>query len=270
MPARTILDFRRRVVALVHHPLGMEHGLPEERRAALLASEREALSLARRVIVTSPLTKRWVVDDFGVEAEIVAVAEPGTEAAARSVGTGAPVQLLAVGAVSARKGYDILVAALASLKDLDWRLTVAGDAERVPHCTAALRRALAETDLQERIVLAGAVDDARLEALYSRADIFVSSSLLEGYGMVLAEALARGLPLVASTGGAAAETVPDAAALKVPPGDADALSRALRELIVDRERRAALAEASWRAGQALPRWRDTAARVARVLEEAAR
>jgi glycosyltransferase involved in cell wall biosynthesis len=270
MPPRTILGFRRRAVALVHHPLGLEHGLPEERRAALLASEREALSLARRVIVTSPLTKRWVVDDFGVEAEIVAVAEPGTEAAARSLGTGAPVQLLAVGAVSPRKGYDILVAALARLKDLDWRLTIAGDAERVPHCAAMLRRALAEAGLQERVALAGAVDDGRLEALYSRADIFVSSSLLEGYGMVLAEALARGLPLVASTGGAAAETVPDAAALKVPPGDADALSRALRELIVDRERRAALAEASWRAGQALPRWRDTAARVARVLEEAAR
>ena len=88
--------------------------------------------------------------------------------------------------------------------------------------------------------------------------------------MVLAEAMARGLPLVASTGGAAAETVPDAAGLKVPPGDVAALARSAAPH--DRRRgrcAAAFAEGSWAAGQALPRWHDTAARVAGVLKAAA-
>jgi glycosyltransferase involved in cell wall biosynthesis len=109
-----------------------------------------------------------------------------------------------------------------------------------------------------------------LDQLYAQADVLVSASLFEGYGMVLAEALVRGLPLVASTGGAAAETVPDNAALKVPPGDIAALTLALRRVIMDPALRARLAEASWTAGQALPRWSDTVGRIAAVLRKVAR
>ena len=131
---------------------------------------------------------------------------------------------------------------------------------------ASLRRAVAEAGLSGRVVLAGAVAAAELERLYDAADVFVSPSLFEGYGMVLTEAMAHGLPLVASTGGAAAETVPDAAALKVPPGDVPALRDALRDMIADPDLRRARADAAWVAGQALPRWPDTAAKVAAVLK----
>ena len=91
-------------------------------------------------------------------------------------------------------------------------------------------------------------------------------SLFEGYGMVLTEAVARGLPIVCTTGGAAAETVPDAAAIKVAPGDAAALADALRSLIGDAARRQRLADASWRASQRLVRWEETARIVADVLK----
>jgi glycosyltransferase involved in cell wall biosynthesis len=270
MPKDLIEGFDRRIVALVHHPLGLEHGLSPERQADLLACEAEALALARHVIVTSPLTRRLLSADFDVPPEKITVAVPGTEPAARAVGTGSPVQILAVGAVSPRKGYDRLVAALAALKNLDWRATIAGATDRSPACVAALRRAIAASGLEDRIVLAGAVDDERLASLYAAADLVVSPSLFEGYGMVLAEALARGLPLVASTGGAAADTVPDAAAIKVTPGDSLALSAALRTMIVDAALRARLADGAWQAGQRLPRWPETAARVAGVLREVAR
>jgi glycosyltransferase involved in cell wall biosynthesis len=269
MPADLIAGFRRPVVALVHHPLGLEHGLSPSRQAELLASEAQALALARRVIVTSALTGRLLAANFNVRPDAITVAEPGTEAVARARGSGSPVQILAVGAVSPRKGYEVLVAALQDLADLDWRATIAGATDRNPEAAQSLRQAIVAAGLPLRVTLTGAVTDEALAALYAQTDVFVSPSLFEGYGMVLAEALAHGLPVVASTGGAAAETLPDEAALKVPQGDAAALARALRQAITDPDLRARLAAASWEAGQALPRWPDTAARVAAALQETA-
>jgi glycosyltransferase involved in cell wall biosynthesis len=266
MPEALIRGFGRAIVALVHHPLGLESGSSPERQAALIVSETRALALARHVIVTSPLTARVLASDFGVAPERITVAEPGTEPALRARGTGEPVQILAVGAVSPRKGYEVLVAALATLKDLPWQATIVGALDRNPDAVAALRHAIAGAGLADRIALAGAVAEAAREEYYRRADLFVSASLYEGYGMGLAEAMARGLPLVASTGGAADETA-SAGALKVPPGDVAALARALRQAIADRELRARLAQDSWAAGQRLPRWPDTSARIAHALQQ---
>ncbi len=266
MPPDLVAAIPRPIVALVHHPLGLEAGLPHERADALIANERAVLALARRVIVTSAATARLLASDFGVPDARITIAEPGTDPAPRAQGTGGPVALLAVGAVSPRKGYGGLVEALAPLADLDWRLTIAGALDRAPDEARRLRDLVASTGLSTRITLAGNLDRADLDALYAAADIMVSPSLFEGYGMALAEALARGLPLVASTGGAALDTVPDAAALKVPPGDVGALGGALRRMIADRNLRRACAEASWAAGQALPRWSDTARRIAEAIE----
>ena len=177
------------------------------------------------------------------------------------------MQLLAVGAVSPRKGHDILVEALSGLKDLDWRLRIAGSLDRDPGAVRSLRRGVAAKGLGDRIALAGAVPASALDRLYHTADVFVSASLFEGYGMALAEAMAHGLPLVASTGGAAAETAADGAGLKVPPNDVDALRDALRRLITQPHLRRDLSKGSWAAGQRLPCWGKTAATVARVLRE---
>ncbi len=270
MPVGLLQKLTIPMVALVHHPLAFESGLSPARQRELFASEAAALALARKVIATSATTARLLVSDFGVPRETIATAEPGTEPARRASGTGSPLALLAVGALSPRKGYEILVAALKDLADLDWRLTIAGSLERAPETVRALRAAVAEGGLGGRIHLVGAVSEDALDELYERADVFVSASLFEGYGMVLAEALARGLPLVASTGGAAAETMPDGAGLKVRPGDVAALREALRRMITDPALRRACADRSWAAGQALPRWSDTARAVAATIREAAR
>jgi glycosyltransferase involved in cell wall biosynthesis len=171
--------------------------------------------------------------------------------------------------VAPRKGFDVLVSALAGLADLPWRLTVAGALDRDPPTAAALAGAIEKAGLSERVSLVGVLSETELSNLYARADMLVSPSLFEGYGMALAEALARGLPLVASTGGAAGQTVPDAAGLKVPPGDVPSLRDALASMIADPDLRRRCADASWAAGQTLPRWRDTAAKVAAVLRAAA-
>jgi glycosyltransferase involved in cell wall biosynthesis len=269
MPSHLIKGLGRTMVALVHHPLAFETGLSSDRQTELFHSERAALAEARCVIATSATMVRILASDYDVPGTRITIAEPGAEPAPRARGTGSPIELLAVGAVSPRKGYDVLVAALGELKELDWRLTIAGALDRAPDTAAALRAAIAETGLSDRIALAGAVEHAQLARLYDKADVFRSASLFEGHGMVLTEAMARGLPLVASTGGAAAETVPEGVGAKVPPGDAGALREALRRMIADPAFRRACAEQSWAAGQGLPRWSDTAAHVAEALRAAA-
>jgi glycosyltransferase involved in cell wall biosynthesis len=258
------------IVALVHHPLGHESGLAPARRDALLASERTALAQAAAVIVTSATTARTLAGEFAVPPSKITVAEPGTDPAPRAVSRGGTVRLLAVGMVSPRKGYGLLVAALSELAALDWRVDIAGATDRDAQATAKLRDAIASAGLSGRVTLLGALPEAELARLYGEADVLVSPSLYEGYGMALAQAMARGLPIVASTGGAAAETVPEQAGLKVPPGDVPALGDALARMIADADLRRRCGDASWAAGQRLPRWSDTAGKVAAVLREVAR
>lgn len=265
MPADLVRRFARPVVALCHHPLALESGIAPERAAFLRASETAALALAGAVIVTSPSTGRLLAADYAVPAERIVTAMPGTARKARAIGSGGVrLELLAVGSIVPRKGYDLLVAALAGLAARDWRLTIVG-ADRAPDHGRALREQIAAAGLAERVRLPGAVSDAVLDDLYRRADVFVSASHYEGYGMVLAEALQRGLPIVATTGGAAGETVPAGAGLAVAPGDVVGLAAALDRILADAGLRRTLAAAAFAAGEALPRWEDTARIVAACL-----
>jgi len=197
------------------------------------------------------------------------VAEPGTDPAPRAAGTGAPLQLLSVGSVVPRKAYATLVRALGPLNERDWRLTIAGPTDRSALALADLQAAMRETGLAKRITMTGPVGERELAGLYARADLFVLASLYEGYGMVLAEALARGLPIVCTTGGAAAETVPDAAAIKVAPRDTGALRAALARVMDDADLRRRLGDAAWAAARTLPRWEETARAIAGVIREVA-
>ena len=269
MPVDLIRRFGRPVVALCHHPLALETGLSAERSARLRASETQALALARRVIVTSPATGRLLVEAYAVPAERIDVAPPGTACKPRATGSGGSrVEILAVGAVVPRKGYDLLIEALSRLADRDWRATIVG-AEREPAHRAALDRRITAAGLGERVLFRGAVAEADLDALLGRADLFVSASHFEGYGMALAEAVQRGLAIVTTTGGAAAETVPAGAGLGVPAGDATALSVALGRCLDDAGLRRDLAAAAYAAGRALPSWEVTARIVATSVREAA-
>jgi len=261
--ARSILH---PIVALVHHPLACETGLSSERQIEFHLRERVALSFARKVVVTSPMTARTVAKDFAVQPSRISVAPPGTDPARRARGTGRPLQLLSVGSIVPRKAYDVLVNALAQSRLPDWRLDIIGAARSV-EAGHALAVAIRDNALAGHITVAGAVPQAVLEQRYDAADLFVLPSLYEGFGMVLTEAVARGLPIVCTTGGAAAETVSDQAAIKVPPGDVHALAAALERVLCDSDLRAAMAEASWLASPHLQRWNETAHVIARAASE---
>ncbi len=259
-----------RLIALVHHPLALESGLNEEQAAALRASERSALACTRHVVTTSPATAQLLIADYGIMPERLSVVRPGTDRVSITRRPrGAKVEMLAVGSVVPRKGYDILIAALNEIRDLSWRLTVAGDRTRDPATPRWLDARILRLGLEERITFVGAVDADALKRLYAGADLFVLPSRFEGYGMAYAEAIAHGLPVVGTTAGAVPDTVPPAAGVLVPPDDARALAAALRRLITERFELERLAAGAGAAAPSFPSWVDSAALFARALEQAA-
>jgi glycosyltransferase involved in cell wall biosynthesis len=258
---------RNPLLALVHHPLALEWGLSVEQADALRISERAALAAVQGVVVTSAATARLVASDYGVPVERITVARPGSEPAPLARGSQDGVmRLLSVGAVVPRKGFGVLIAALAMLGDLSWRLTIAGDLTRDRNAAAQLDADIARHALGDRIETPGAVSARRLAALYAEADVFVLASRFEGYGMAYAEAIAHGLPIIGSNAGAIPETVPPAAGLLVAPGDIPALAQALRRVIGDAELRWRMANAARSAAPQLPTWRQSAEIFARALE----
>lgn len=269
LPKARLEALGRPLVGLVHHPLALEAGLDPTMKARLAASERAALSACRAVIVSSPLTARLLAADYGVPPQAITLAYPGTEPAPRAAADGDPPRLLAIGSVIPRKGYDVLLDALAGLGDLAFRLTIIGSLTLDPKTAAAIA-ARAAAFPEGRVRLLGACPEAAVEAAFAQADLFVHPALFEGYGMVLAEALRRGLPVIATTGGAAAETVPDGAGLKVPPGNVPALRDAVRLAITDVALRRRLADAAFAAGRDLPSWADGARAIAARLLQVAR
>jgi glycosyltransferase involved in cell wall biosynthesis len=248
---------RLRLIGFIHHPLSRETGL--DRGAAQRYAEIEARlwPLLRGAICPSAHTARALID-AGLPAQRVAVASPGTDKplAIPDHRRRNALHLLMVGTVTPRKGHLLLVEALAGLRELEWQLTCIGSLERDRAAADALRRAIAEKALVERVVLAGECAPARVSNAYAAADVFVLPSYEEGYGMVCAEALAHGLPLVTTTAGAIAETVPASAALFVPPGDTIELREALRRMMTDATLRMRLASGAALAARALPDWSE--------------
>jgi glycosyltransferase involved in cell wall biosynthesis len=249
---------------LIHHPTALETGAA---RDILEPVERRLFAACARLVATSPMTARTLAE-FGADPARIAVVEPGTDPAPRSTGSPGPgCRILSVGALVPRKGHDVLLRALARLTDLDWTLRIAGPPADPVHARS-LSALAEELGLAARVAFLGALDAAALGAEYAAADLFALATWYEGYGMVVAEAQARGLPLALCAGGAVAELAGPGAAILSPPGDHASLSRGMRRAIYDPALRAQMAEASWRAGQALPRWPAQAARLAAALEDA--
>ncbi|MGZ5814196.1 MAG: glycosyltransferase family 4 protein, partial [Xanthobacteraceae bacterium] len=261
---------RNPLLALVHHPLALEWGLSPAQADALRASERAALAAVEGVVVTSAATASLVASDYGVPAGRITVARPGSDPAPLAQGSqDGVVRLLSVGAIVPRKGFGVLIPALATLSDLPWRLTIAGDRTRDRDAAARLDSDIARLALGERMEVLGAVSPQSLATLYAEADIFVLASRFEGYGMAYAEAIAHGLPVIGSKAGAIRDTVPPEAGLLVDAGDIPALAHALRRVISDAGLRQRLAGAARAAAPRLPTWRQSAEIFAQALERLA-
>ena len=259
---------RLTLVGLVHHPLADETGLDTARRLRLAELEQTALSFCRRVVVTSPTTALRLTD-YGVSSERVSVVCPGTDPAPEAVGpddTGNP-QILCVATLVPRKGHDVLIRSLSTLREISWNCVCVGSLVRNPDYAQAVQQQTAAAGLTDRIRFVGESDSRVLDDFYHSSSMFVLPSYDEGYGMVLTEALVRGLPIVSTTAGAIPETVSQDAAILVPPGDDQLLGAALSSLLTDRAHCLRLAKAARKYGAALPDWSQAARQFDEVLSE---
>ncbi len=258
----------RDAAALVHHPTALETGRDEAARARLRGIETALLPRLRRIIVTSDDTAARLVAEFAVQAERIRVVHPGIADAPRSPGPAATdgCMVLAVGTLLPRKGHDVLLRALARLPDLDWTLTIVGG-ERDADYAAQLRGLAESLGVAARVRFAGELDATALQPLWQRAAVFALATYYEGYGMVVAEALRRGVPVATTAGGAVAALVPAAAGVIAAPGDHAALANGMRRMIYDAALRRQMADAAWQHGRALPGWDEQARAFARALED---
>ncbi len=276
---------RLRLVSFVHHPLSLEIGIEPAVRAEMAALEARLWPMMRGIVCPSENSARAVAA-AGLPRARIEVAPPGTDpvtpcnGADRSVGpegssrtranTAAVLRLLAVGTLTRRKGHLLLIEALSRLpRTLDWRLDCIGSLERDPALVTELREMIQTAGLADRIRLHGEVEQRDLEAAYADADLFVLPSWHEGYGMVFAEALAWGLPVISTTGGAIPDTVPAAAARLIEPGDVVALTEALALLMGDGPLRHRLSQAARAHAERLPDWPTATARWMAAVERLA-
>ena len=253
---------RLRLVLLMHMA-GADEGAGADPATGRLATAAAA------VLTTSRWTAERLACWYPQIAGRIVVAVPGVDPMPQRPGGGGTV-LLGVAAVTGHKGQDLLVAALGRLAGLDWSCTLVGSLDRDPAFVADLAAAIEAAGLTSRIDLVGVRCGDELQKAYATADVLVHPSRAESYGMVVAEALAHGVPVIATAVGGVAEALGHAAdgtrpGLLVPVDDAPALAEAIRSWLTGPELRRRLVDAAADRRRTLPAWSSTAAVVGSVL-----
>lgn len=254
---------RLRLVVLLHMPIGPDRG------------EEQVLGSAAAVVTTSAWTRERVRGWYGVPR--VDVALPGVDAvddapAHRSAAAG--TSFVCVAAIHPGKGHDVLFDALASLGDRAWTLTCVGSLDVDPDYVSRLQTQVYARSWERRVVFTGPLGGRALGAAYGAADLLVLPSRSESYGMVVVEALAHALPVVATAVGGVPEALGRAPVgglpgMLVPAEDPDALAGALRAWLDDPGLRERLGRAAAGRRPALRRWAETVDDLGAVLDRVA-
>jgi hypothetical protein len=262
--ARSVLQprsARLRIVVLVHMIFGGD--------AVEAGDEAAVLGAARAVVATSGWTRARLVERYALTADRVHVARPGTEPVPAGPGTPGGGRLLCVASLAPIKGQDLLVDALGTLTDLPWSCALVGPTDRDPEFAASLGPRITASGITDRVRMPGVRTGAELRRDIEGADLLVVPSRAESYGMVVSEALAAGLPVVATAVGGIPEALGNTAdgvpGLLVPPEDSAALAAALARWLTDAELRRRLRAAAVRRRAELSDWRTTGERIGRVL-----
>ncbi|MPZ61019.1 MAG: glycosyltransferase [Propionibacteriales bacterium] len=272
-PEALVPETRRlRLVILVHMPLADDPS--EDGVAEAGAREGAVLSAAAAVVTSSVWTRRRLLDRHELRPDRVHVAEPGVDPADKAPGTATGGELLSVAAVTPNKGHDVLLTALATIGDLPWRCACVGSLNRDPGFVDRLHKQARKDGVSDRVRFTGPLTGAALDTAYTAADVLVLASRRESYGMVVTEALAHGLPVVASAIGGLPEALgrdPEGGTpgLLVAREDPTALADALRAWLSDADLRQRMRHSAEQRRAGLCGWSSTAERISRVLAEVA-
>ena len=252
---------------LVHLPLADETGLAPALAAELDAAERETLRAVGSVVATSEWAARRLIGHHGLAPHRVHVATPGVDPAPLAVGTDGMSRLVCVANVTPRKGQGLLAQALETVADLRWTCECVGGIRRETKYVERLR----QHRLGARFTLTGPRTGFALAATYATADLLVLPSRAETYGMVVTEALSRGVPVLTTNVDALPDTLgvaPDGSVpgLLVPADDVEALGAALRRWLTEPSLRERLRESARLRRETLTGWDVTARRVAEILQ----
>jgi glycosyltransferase involved in cell wall biosynthesis len=258
---------RLRLVVVLHLQLADETGLPPERAAGLDRREREVLRAAAAVVATSEWAARRAITHHGLDPRRVRSAPPGTDPAPIAAGTESGNRLLCLASVTPRKGHDVLAEALANLADLPWTCVCVGSLRRDPGHARRIQAMIDKLGLTQKMILAGPLSDEDLNQTFNRTDLLVLPSRRETFGMVVTEALVRGVPVLTTNVDALPYTLGrdtnKMPGLLVPPDDVPALTEALRRWLTDAALRDGLRDAA--RAREVEDWPTAAKRLAGVL-----
>ena len=258
---------RLRLVVVLHLQLADETGVPAERAAGLDRREREVLRAATAVVATSEWAARRAITHHGLDPRRVRTAPPGTDPAPLAAGTEAGNRLLCLASVTRRKGHDVLAEALANLVDLPWTCVCVGSLRRDPNHARRVQAMIDKLGLTHKMILTGPLSDEDVGQTFNRTDLLVLPSRRETFGMVVTEALVRGVPVLTTNVDALPHTLgrdtDRTPGLLVPPDDVPALTEALRRWLTDAELRDRLREAA--RAREVEDWPTAAKRLAGVL-----
>jgi glycosyltransferase involved in cell wall biosynthesis len=258
---------RIRLVVVLHLQLADETGLPEERAAGLDRREREVLRAAAVVVATSEWAARRAIKHHGLDPRRVLTAPPGTDPAPLAAGTESGNRLLCLASVTPRKGHDVLAEALGNLADLPWTCVCVGSVRRDPGHARRIQGLVDRLGLTHKMILAGPLPDEDLNQTFNRTDLLVLPSRRETFGMVVTEALVRGIPVLTTNVDALPYTLGRESnrtpGMLVPSDDVPALTEALRRWLTDGELRDQLREAA--RAREVEDWPTAAKRLAGVL-----
>lgn len=258
---------RLRLVVVLHLQLADETGLPAERAAGLDRREREVLRASTAVVATSEWAARRAITHHGLDPRRVRTAPPGTDPAPLAAGTESGSRLLCLASMTQRKGHDVLAEALANLSDLPWTCTCVGSLRRDPSYARRIQGMIDKLGLTQKMILTGPLPDEDVNQTFNRTDLLVLPSRRETFGMVVTEALVRGIPVLTTNVDALPFTLGRdtnrTPGMLVPPDDVPALTDALRRWLSDADLRDRLREAA--RAREVEDWPTAAKRLAGVL-----
>jgi glycosyltransferase involved in cell wall biosynthesis len=258
---------RLRLVVVLHLQLADETGLPVERAAGLDRREREVLRAATAVVTPSEWAARRAIAHHGLDPRRVRAAPPGTDPAPLAAGTDAGNRLMCLASITPRKGHDVLVEALANLVDLPWTCVCAGSLRADPGYARRIQGLVDKLGLTHKMIFAGVLWGDDLDQAFSQTDLLVLPSRRETFGMVVTEAIVRGIPVLTTNVDALPHTLGrdtnKTPGLLVPPDDVPALTEALRRWLTEAQLREKLREAA--RAREVEDWPTAAKRLAGVL-----